>query len=44
MWWILVPALAVLASAALALAFRGRNTPLRVDRSVGEPEGDRRFP
>ena len=44
MWWIFVPALAVLVSAALALAFRGHHTPVRFDRSVDEPEGDRPLP
>ena len=41
MWWILIPTLAVLVSAGLALAYRGRNTPMRFDRSVDEPKDDR---
>ncbi len=43
MWWILVPALAVLASAALALTFRGRYASVRVDRSADEADDDRPF-
>jgi hypothetical protein len=39
MWWVLIPAAAVLVSAVVALSCRGRVTAARFDRSANEPTG-----